>query len=76
MSYQCVNLAHFVAKEEGTYPDHGENDGDGAKNSLGGWDTRDLLGEIQAIDGHVQRGEDTIPPLRLLGFVCHGRNAR
>ena len=71
-----MKLAHFVAEQEGTYPDHGENDGDGAKNGLGGCDTRDLLGEIQAIDGHVQRRENTILPLRLLGFVCHGRNAR
>ena len=34
-----------------TYPDHGEQDADGAKNSLGWCETRDLLRKIHGFDG-------------------------
>jgi len=63
-------------EEKETYPDCGEKDADGAKNG-GGWcDARELLCEIEAVDGHIQRGENTVPPFWSLGIVCHSRNAR
>ena len=69
-----MNLVYFVA-EKVTHPDHGEKDGGGTTNSLGWCDARELLGEIKAIDGHVQRGDDTVSPLRLLGFALHVQDA-
>ena len=76
MSWLCVNPAHFVAEEKETYPDRDEKNLDRIENSLDWCDTRDLLGEIQAIDGHVQRGDDTVSPFRLFGIVFHGQDAR
>ena len=61
-----------MAEEKETYPNHGEKDGNGTKNSFGWCNTRDLLCETQPIDGYIQRGENTVPPLRSLGFGCHG----
>jgi len=49
-----MSLDRLIAEEE-TYPDHCEEDAGGTKNSLGWRDTRDLLREIQAIDGDIQR---------------------
>jgi len=49
MSLDCL-----IAEEE-AYLDHCEEDTSGTKNSLGWCDTRDLLREIQAVDGHIQR---------------------
>ena len=48
-------MEQIAAEEEERYPDHCKDSTDGAKNSLGGCDTRDLLGEIQSLDGRVQR---------------------
>ena len=48
---------HPITEEERTYLDHGEKDGDGAKDSFGGHDARESLGEVQGVDGHIQRGE-------------------
>ena len=41
-------------EQEETYPDHYEEDTSGTENSLGWRDTRELLREIQALDGHIQ----------------------
>jgi len=48
-----VNLERLIAEEK-MYLDHGEKDADGAKSGLGWCDARDLLREIQDVDGHVQ----------------------
>ena len=49
-----MNTEHPVAEEKETYSNHGEKDADGAKNG-GSWcDARELLCEIQAINGHIQ----------------------
>ena len=61
-----------MAKKDSTYPDHCEEDTDGAKNGLDWCDTRDLLCEIEEFDGQIQRGESTIPPLLSLGLSIHG----
>jgi len=71
-----VNPGHPIAAEEETYLDHGEKDADGVKNGLGWCDARGLLREIQPIDGHIQRGEGVVPPLRSFGLFRHGRNTR
>ena len=71
-----VNPGYLIAAEEETYPDRGEKDADGAKNACGWYDGRELLREIQPIDGHIQRGENTALSRWSFGFVCHGRNTR
>ena len=71
-----MNLTYLVAERRGTYSDHGEEDGGGATNSLGWCDARELLCEIQTIDGHVQRGNDTVSLPQLFGIVVHGQNTR
>ena len=57
------------------YLDHRQEDNDGAKHSLCRWDTRNLLREIQGFDGHIQRGEKIVPPLRSLGPCVHCENS-
>jgi len=69
-----VNLEYPVAEEE-TYSDHCEKDADGAKSGLSWCDVRDLLRKIHDVDGHIQRGESSLPILGL-GFGCHRRSAR
>ena len=71
-----MNLGRLITEEESAYLDHREKDADGSKSGLGWCDARDLLREIQGVDGHVEQGESTVPPLRSLGFDCHGRNVR
>ena len=67
-----MNLECLIAEvEKETHLDHREKDADGAKNGLGWCDTRDLLREIQGIDGHVQCGEDTVLRLWSLGSGFH-----
>ena len=70
-----MNSECLVTEEEGTHPDHGEQDGDGAKDGLRWCDVRDLLHKIKTTDGHVQCRENPVPALRLLGFVGHSRDA-
>jgi len=70
-----VSLEHLITGEE-THLDHCEQDVDGAKNGLGWRDTRDLLREIDAIDGRVQQGDNVLPLLWWLGRGGHGRNSR
>ena len=71
-----MNLECLTAEEDGAYPDHGEKGGDGAKGGSCWCDVHDILREIKAVDGHIQYGENPFLPLRLLGFVCHGRRVR
>ena len=68
--------SYLAAEEKETYSDHGEKDGNRIKSGFSRCDARELLDEIQAIDGNIQQGENTIPPLRSLGFVCHDRGVR
>ena len=66
-----VSLGLPRATEEETHLEHCEENADGAKNSFGWCNTRDLLREIHGLDGHIQRGETTTPPLRSLGLGIH-----
>ena len=65
----CVNFGYLIAEEKETYPGRGEKDGDGAKTDLC-CVVRGLLRDIEAIDGHIQRGENTVPPLRPPAMVA------
>jgi len=49
-----MSLDHLIAEEE-AYLDHCEEDTGGTKDCLCRRDTRDLLREIQALDGDIQR---------------------
>jgi len=71
-----MNLGDPAAEKKETYPDHHEEDTDGTKNNLGWGEACDLLREIQAIDGHIQRRDGPVPPLRSLGLGLHGRGTR
>ena len=71
-----MNLGYPIAGEERTHPDHGEKDGDGTEGGLRWGDARDLLREIEAIDCHVQCGENPVLALRSLVFVSHGKYRR
>ena len=64
-------MEHLMVEEE-SYPDHCEEDTDGSENCIDGCGVRDLLREIESFDGHIQRGESTVPPLLLLGLGIHG----
>ena len=48
-------MEQIVAEEGRTYSDHGKDNTDRAKNSLGRCDARDLLREIHGLDGRIQR---------------------
>ena len=60
-----------------THSDDSEEGGDGSKDghcwSGGG---REFPGEIEGIDGYIEREESAVAALLLLGFVCHCRKAR
>ena len=49
-----MSPGHLTVKEE-TYLDHCEEDTGGAKDRLGWRNIGDLLREIQALDGDIQR---------------------
>jgi len=66
-----VNPENLIAGEGETYPDHCEKSANGAKSSFGWCDARDLLREIQDLDGHIQRGEDVVLTFLLLRIVIH-----
>jgi len=66
-----MNLEYLIAEED-TYPDHGEKSTNGAKRSPGRRDVRDLLREIQGLDGHIQRGDDTVLTSPSSRVVSHG----
>ena len=66
----------LITGEKRAYPNHCEENDDGAKGGLYWGDARDLLDEIEAIDGQVQCGEYPVPTLRLLQFVGHGQSTR
>ena len=69
-------MEHPIREDKETYPDRGEKDGNGAKDSRGWCHARSFLSDIHQVDGDIQRGRNTVSLLRLLGLVCHGRNAR
>lgn len=48
-----VNLEHTVTEQTETYPDHCQEGADRAKCGSSRWDTRELLPEIQDLDGRV-----------------------
>ena len=49
-----MSLDRLIAEEE-THPDHCEEETGGTKDCLCRRDTRDLLREIQALNGDIQR---------------------
>jgi hypothetical protein len=59
-------------KSQKTDPDHCEENADGAKNGLGWCVARDFLREIEDFDEAVQRRDDALPFLGLLGLGFHG----
>ena len=71
----CESRSSHRGKEK-MYLDHCEKDANGAEDSLGWCDAGEFLREIQGIYGHIQRGGDTLLPLRSLGIFCHGWKAR
>ena len=70
-----MSLEHLIVGEE-THLDHRKQDVDGAKNGRCWCDARDLLREIDGIDGRVQQGDSVLPLLWSLGRGGHGRNSR
>ena len=50
----CKHGTSGLSSRGETYPDHCEEDTDGAKNGLGWCDARGLLCEIQSLDGYIQ----------------------
>ena len=66
-----MKLEYLVTKE--THPDH-DKDYNGPKDSLCWSEAWDLLHKVEAINSHIQRGEDPILPLWPLGLVCHPRD--
>ena len=66
-----MNWEHLITGEKGTHSDHREEDADGSEDRLRWSDTGDLLRQIRGVDGHVQRGDNTAPPLRSLGVGIH-----
>jgi len=75
VSWLYVNLERLIVEEKETHSNHGEKDADGTEDGLGWCDAREFLREIEAFDDRVERGENAVPLLGLLGFVCHGRSA-
>ena len=48
-------MGHLIAEEGETHLDHREEDTCGTKNRPGWCDVRELLREIQTLDGDIQR---------------------
>ena len=59
---------------EETHSNRGEKNAGRGERGLGWYHARCLLREVQSTDGHVERGENTIPPLQVwsLGIACRG----
>ena len=53
------------------YPDHNEKCADRTNNCLGRCDAQYLLGEIQGLNGHIQRGDNIIPAFVWLDIRAH-----
>ena len=53
-----MNLEYLIAEDEWTHPDYCEKVCDGTKDGLWWSDAHDPLREIEAIDCHVQCGEN------------------
>ena len=49
-----MSLGHLVVEEEETHLDHCEEDTGGTKNGLGWRYIRELLREIQSLDGDIE----------------------
>jgi hypothetical protein len=73
-SYVCVE--YLIVQRKGAHPDHGEKDGHGSKDRVQRRSARGLLRGIEAIDGHIQCGENPGPTLLSLGVVGHGRDVK
>jgi len=71
-----ISLQWIIAKDKETHPYHCEYNADSAKDSPGWCDTREILREIQALDNHIQRGEDIVASFRLFGPRVHGLKVR
>jgi len=76
VSWPRINLCYPIAEEEETYLDQREEGAGGTKNGLCWGDVCELLREIQAFNGDIQRRDYSIPPLRTLGLGLHGRDLR
>ena len=60
--YMGVNPRPIVAEWEGRYPDCHQEETDGAKNTLGCWDSRGLLCRIHDLDGRIHLWDNIVPP--------------
>jgi len=60
----------------GTYSDYREEDANGVESCFNWGDTRDILRVIHGLDGHVQRGESVVPPLRPFGIDIHSQKCK
>ena len=58
-----------TTEERETDPDHDEKEGNSAKGGSCQPDTYDHLRKIDAVDGHIQHGENLNFPLRSFGVV-------
>ena len=57
-----------------THSNHSEKNTGRSERGLSWRHAHRLLRAVQGTNGPVQRWENTVPPLQLLGFVRHGRN--
>jgi len=63
----------FAAVErEGTYPDHCQQNADGAKSGFGWCLAHRLLRDVHGIDSRIQGGEGSIPMSWLSGLHERG----
>ena len=61
---------------DGAHPDRSEEDSGDAKNGWSWCHARGFLSDVHQTDGNIQREDNAVALGWLLGFVCHGRNAR
>ena len=59
-------LGASVAEGRGAHPDHGEKEGHRTEDRVYWCGACSLFGDVQAIDGHIQRGDDLALALLLL----------
>ena len=71
-----VNPKTIVWQRKETYLDHSQEDTNRTKSGLCWCDAANLLREIESFDGHIQRREDTVAPLRPPRVFLHGRRWR
>ena len=68
----CTSSEWILANWKKIYSYHCEDCADGAEDSLGWCDAREVFREIQTLDEHVQRGENIFSTFRLLRLCIHG----